>query len=289
MKLATLRLNDSERLALVDGNELVVPDCADLPKTMGALLKNPQRELDKIRDMLATAGSNAARRIPLNEAEFLPPVPAPSKIVAIGLNYHGHAQEVGADQPSAPIIFAKFPSSLIGAGEEISWRESQTARVDYEAELAVVIGRTARNVPKEDAPSYILGYTCANDISARDLQFGDEQWTRGKSLDTFCPMGPWIVTPDELADPMRLQISCTVNGQTVQQSSTGDMFFDVNAILSYCSQHFTLSPGDVILTGTPGGVGEFRTPQRLLASGDVVTVSIEGIGILTNRCKILAE
>jgi len=289
MRLATLRLAGVERLAVVDANELVIFDAVDSPKTMGVLLKDPHRELGRLRALLAKPGRPAAQRIPQDEAELLPPVPQPSKIIAIGLNYHGHAQEIGAEEPADPVIFAKFPSTLIGTGGVISWRESQTARVDYEAELAVVIGRVARNVPREDAPAYILGYTCANDVSARDIQFGDAQWTRGKSLDTFCPMGPSIVTADEVEDPMRLQLSCSVNGEVVQQCSTADMIFDVNTILSYCSQHFTLLPGDIILTGTPAGVGEFRTPKRRLVSGDVVTVSIEGVGTLTNQCEVTLE
>ena len=167
----------------------------------------------------------------------------------------------------------------------ISWDPALTAQVDFEAELAVVIGRTARRVDEAEALDYVLGYTCLDDVSARDLQFGDGQWTRGKSLDTFCPMGPALVTADEVPDPQALAIECRVNGEVMQQATTADMFFGVAAIISHCSQAFTLEPGDVIATGTPGGVGIFRDPPVLLADGDVVTVEIEGIGRLSNPCR----
>ena len=160
-----------------------------------------------------------------------------------------------------------------------------TAQVDYEAELAVVIGRTARRVSEADALDYVLGYTCLNDVSARDLQFGDGQWARGKSLDTFCPMGPALVTADEIPDPQDLDISCCVGDRIVQSANTSQMYFGVAAIISYCSQSFSLEPGDVIATGTPGGVGIFRDPPVLLADGDEVTVEIEGVGRLRNTCR----
>ena len=157
--------------------------------------------------------------------------------------------------------------------------------MDYEAELGVVIGRPTRNVTIGEALDAVLGYTCLNDVSARDLQFGDGQWVRGKSLDTFCPTGPVVVTADELGDPSDLAISCTVNGERLQSARTSDMFFNVATIISHCSRAFTLEPGDLIATGTPGGVGVFRKPPRFLADGDVVVVSIERIGELVNICR----
>jgi 2-keto-4-pentenoate hydratase/2-oxohepta-3-ene-1,7-dioic acid hydratase in catechol pathway len=159
--------------------------------------------------------------------------------------------------------------------------------VDYEAELGVVIGTTARRVSAEGAYAYVAGYTCLNDVSARDLQFGDKQWVRGKSLDTFCPMGPWLVTRDELPDPHTLAIRCSVNGELLQDSNTSELIFGVPELVSFLSHAFTLLPGDVIATGTPSGVGVFRKPPRFLKDGDAVVVEIEGIGRLENSCRTL--
>jgi 2-keto-4-pentenoate hydratase/2-oxohepta-3-ene-1,7-dioic acid hydratase in catechol pathway len=210
-------------------------------------------------------------------------VPArPSKIVAVGLNYRDHIAETGLETPDRPLIFAKFPSSLVGPGEPIVLDRRLAERVDWEVELAVVIGRSMRNVAERDALSHVLGYTVANDVSARDVQFGDGQWVRGKSLDTFCPLGPWIVTADELEDPQALGLRTRVNGETVQDSTTAEMIFSVAALLAYCSRSFTLCPGDLVLTGTPWGCGEFMDPPRSLAPGDVVETEIDGIGTLSN-------
>jgi 2-keto-4-pentenoate hydratase/2-oxohepta-3-ene-1,7-dioic acid hydratase in catechol pathway len=214
----------------------------------------------------------------------------PGKIIAIGRNYAEHAAELNHDLPTAPIIFAKFPSSIIGHGETIAWRASISQKVDWEGELGVVIGKKARDVSEADAYNHIFGYTIANDISARDLQLEqDSQWTRGKSLDTFCPMGPFIITRDEVPDPHALTVKTIVNGEVVQEASTSTMIFNIPHLISYCSRMFTLEPGDVILTGTPPGVGHGRKPPQYLKDGDSVTVNISGIGELTNPCKIVAE
>lgn len=213
--------------------------------------------------------------------ELAAPV-TPGKIVAIGANYRDHIREAGMTEPKAPLIFAKFPSSVTGPTDPVVVDESLTERVDWEVELAVVIGRTMRNVRKEDVQSYILGYTAANDVSARDVQFGDGQWVRGKSLDTFCPLGPVLVTRDEIADPQNLVLRTWVNDDLVQNSNTREMLFGIAEILSYVSHQFTLDVGDVVLTGTPWGCGEFMTPRRSLRPGDVVSVEVEGIGRLTN-------
>jgi 2-keto-4-pentenoate hydratase/2-oxohepta-3-ene-1,7-dioic acid hydratase in catechol pathway len=206
----------------------------------------------------------------------------PAKIVCIGLNYLDHIREQGAEVPENPVVFAKFPSAVIGTGDPIHIDEELTKRVDWEVELAVVIGRTARRVEVSDALEYVFGYTVANDVSARDLQFGDGQWIRGKSLDGFCPLGPEIVTADEIPDPQNLALRTTVNDEVVQDSSTSEMVFGVAELIAFCSRGFTLAPGDVLLTGTPWGCGEFMDPQRSLHPGDVVEVSIEGIGSLRN-------
>ena len=222
--------------------------------------------------------------LPLDQARFLPAVTRPSKIVAIGLNYMDHVRESKGRVPESPLVFAKFPNALAAHRDPISWDPEVTQKVDFEAELAVVIGRTACRISESEALGAVFGYTCCNDVSARDLQFSDGQWVRGKSLDTFCPLGPWIVTADEIADPHDLAIACRVNGRTMQESRTDQMIFRLPRLLSYLSRHFTLQPGDVVLTGTPHGVGAFRDPAVYLQDGDEVIVDIERIGCLVNPC-----
>jgi 2-keto-4-pentenoate hydratase/2-oxohepta-3-ene-1,7-dioic acid hydratase in catechol pathway len=203
----------------------------------------------------------------------------PGKIVAIGLNYMDHVRESGATPPEKPLVFTKFTTSLIGDGDEIRIPRAITERVDWEVELAVVIDREATAVSKEDALSYVRGYTVANDVSARDVQFADGQWVRAKSLDTFCPLGSELVSVD---DPQDLKLVTRVNGEVVQDSNTSEMIFGVAELISFCSQNFTLEPGDMILTGTPWGCGEFMDPKRSLKDGDVVECEIEGVGVLRN-------
>ncbi|GAA4750284.1 hypothetical protein GCM10023350_39270 [Nocardioides endophyticus] len=213
----------------------------------------------------------------------------PGKIVAIGLNYLDHIREAQADQPTAPLVFTKFPSSVVGPGAAITIDRAVAARVDWEVELAVVIGQRAQRVSPEAALNHVFGYTVANDVSARDVQFADGQWVRGKSLDTFCPFGPWVVTADEVIDPQALKLGTRVNGQVMQDSSTAEMLFGVAELISYCSHSFTLEPGDVLLTGTPWGCGEFMDPRVSLQDGDTVEVWIEGIGSLTNPVTVLSD
>ena len=205
----------------------------------------------------------------------------PGKIVCVGLNYLDHAQEGGMELPKAPLLFAKWPNTLIGDGEAIVLPPEAT-EVDYEAELGVVIGTKAKRVSEADALEYVEGYICVNDVSARDLQFGDGQWTRGKSVDTFCPVGPRLVPREEIADPQQLGIRCIVNGEALQDSSTAQMIFSVAEIIAYVTRVITLEPGDLIATGTPAGVGVFRDPKVLLKDGDEVSVEIDGVGTLTN-------
>ena len=208
------------------------------------------------------------------------PIERPGKIVCVGLNYRDHAEEQGVELPSEPLLFAKWATSLIGPGDAIVIPPIVT-KADYEAELGVVIGTRAKRVSKENAFEAVLGYLCANDVSARDLQFSDGQWTRGKSPDTFCPVGP-MVPRDDISDPHDLRIRAIVNGEVLQDSTTANLIFGIDDVISYASQATTLEPGDLILTGTPAGVGVFRDPQRLLQPGDEVTIEIEGIGSLTN-------
>jgi 2-keto-4-pentenoate hydratase/2-oxohepta-3-ene-1,7-dioic acid hydratase in catechol pathway len=208
------------------------------------------------------------------------PIPRPGKIVCVGLNYRDHAEEQGAALPEAPLLFAKFPTALIGPGDAIVIPPIVT-KCDYEAELGVVLARTVRQVSKENAMEAVAGYVVANDVSARDLQFGDGQWTRGKSPDTFCPVGPLVPAAD-VPDPHALPIRALLNGEVVQDSTTANLVFGVDEVISYASQTATLEAGDLILTGTPAGVGIFRRPPRLLQPGDEITIEIDGIGSLTN-------
>ena len=217
-------------------------------------------------------------------AKLLAPL-EPRALLCIGLNYRQHAAETNAPLPQWPVLFFKNPASVQNPGDPIELpRWLASAKVDYECELAVVIGRRCKNVTRAEALDYVLGYTCANDVSARDWQKegGGSQWCRGKSFDTFCPLGPALVTPDEIPNPNALRISTKVNGETLQDSTTADMIFDVAALIEFLSGSTTLLPGTVILTGTPSGVGMARTPPRWLRAGDTVTVEIEKIGALTN-------
>jgi 2,4-diketo-3-deoxy-L-fuconate hydrolase len=209
------------------------------------------------------------------------PIERPQKIICIGLNYSDHAEEQGEELPERPLLFAKWPNTLIGPGEPIRIPPI-TERVDYEAELGVVIGSRASRVSVESALEAVAGYVCVNDVSARDLQFADGQWVRGKSLDTFCPVGPALVPASEIADPQKLGIRAILNGVTMQDSTTANMVFGVAEIVAFVSQAITLEPGDLIATGTPAGVGVFRDPPVLLQPGDEITIEIDGIGSLTN-------
>ncbi len=234
-----------------------------------------------------TAAAAVAPEQSLATATLRSPVAAPSKVLAIGLNYRDHASETTMELPKAPLVFVKTTNSIIGPDASISWPKGLSEQVDYEAELAVVIGRRARDISEDEALGYVLGYTCCNDVSARDAQFADKQWVRGKSFDTFCPLGPWVVTADEVPDPQSLRIGCRVNGTTLQDDTTANMIFSVAEIISYVSHYLTLEPGDVIATGTPVGVGFARVPPVFLGDGDVVEVDIEGVGVLRNPVEII--
>jgi len=208
------------------------------------------------------------------------PIDRPGKIICVGLNYSDHAEEQGVDLPTAPLLFAKWQNTLIGPGDPIVIPTIVT-KCDYEAELGVVIGARVRGVSADGALEAVAGYVVVNDVSARDLQFADGQWTRGKSFDTFGPVGP-IVPADQVPDPQALGIRCLLNGEAVQDSSTAQMVFTVAEVIAFISDGITLEPGDLILTGTPAGVGLGRKPPVYLADGDEVTIEIEGIGSLTN-------
>ncbi len=226
-------------------------------------------------------------RLPLAECILHPPL-RPRKIIAVGRNYADHAKELGNEAPAQPLLFLKATSSLIGSGAPITWSQSVSQQVDWEGELAVVMGRRASKVAAADALRLVYGYTIANDITARDLQQTEPQWARAKGLDTFCPLGPALITRHEVPDPHALHIRTSVNGQVMQDAPTSLMLHRVDALISYISQWMTLEPGDILLTGTPAGVGKGQVPPRFLGDGDVVSVSIDGFGTLTNPCKVTA-
>ncbi|HEY1184965.1 MAG TPA: fumarylacetoacetate hydrolase family protein [Bryobacteraceae bacterium] len=217
---------------------------------------------------------------------FAAPIPRPPKLICIGLNYRDHAAESKLAIPEVPTMFAKFPTAVIGPGQPIVLPKNST-KPDYEAEFAVLIGRRGRHVAEDRWRDYVFGYTILNDVSARDFQMATSQWMIGKTFDTFAPFGPAIVTADEIADPHSLRISLTLNGETMQDSSTGNLIFKLPQLIAYLSSVFTLEPGDVIATGTPAGVGFARKPPRWLRPGDEVRIQIEGLGELVN--PVVAE
>jgi 2-keto-4-pentenoate hydratase/2-oxohepta-3-ene-1,7-dioic acid hydratase in catechol pathway len=217
-------------------------------------------------------------------AVLLNPIGRPAKIICVGLNYMDHCLETNTPPPERPLLFTKFTTSMCGPTDDIVWSTSLTKEVDFEAELAVIIGTTCRNVSEDDALNYVAGYSAANDVSARDIQLGDGQWVRGKSLDTFCPLGPTFVTADEISNPQNLAIRSILNGEIMQDSNTNLMIFPIAHLIAFCSMAFTLEKGDIILTGTPHGVGLGRDPKVYMNDGDIITVEIEKIGRLENRC-----
>jgi len=301
MKLAQFKTKDSaqQRLGILIGD--VVCDVAELARAVKSAGGNPPDWLLAVTDTLevirrgssaleaissllgrsqALGGGGQSTALELDSIEFLPAV-YPSKILAIGRNYAEHAAEGGAELPKAPLLFNKLPNALSAHNAPIVL-PIISEQVDFEAELAVIIGRTARRVSEAEALEYIFGYSLINDVSARDLQFGDGQWTRGKSLDTFAPLGPFITTRDEIEDVQTLKIEGVLNGEVMQSSNTSKMIFQVAYLVSYLSQGITLQPGDVIASGTPDGVGIFRKPPVLLKAGDVFEVKIEKVGTLRN-------
>lgn len=230
--------------------------------------------------LLAKAGS----AIPIHgdRIAFDPPIIQPSKILCIGLNYRDQCRVAGVEAPQTPMLFTKHSSSLTGSGSPIVIDPAVSTEVDYEIELAVVIGRRCKDVSREDALSAVAGYTIANDVSARDIQMEEGQWVRAKSFDSFCPLGPYLVTSDEIPDPQQLGLRTVVSGDTLQDSSTNEMIFSVAELIAHVSTRTTLEPGDVILTGTPWGTGAFRDPPVYLTHGDDVRCSITGLGELRN-------
>ena len=276
MRIARHLQNGSPTLALVDGSELVDLDvtATDLPELLA----------DMDAGQIAAAATGA--RTAIDGAQLLAPVQAPPAVLAIGLNYRAHAEEGGRDVPTTPVIFTKHHNCIIGPGESIHVPRAAPDRIDYEGELAVVIGRRCRHVPRDRAAEVIAGYTIMNDVSVRDWQRASPTMLMGKSWDTHGPIGPWVVTGDEI-DPHTLQLTTRVNGEVRQDSNTDDLVFDCFDIVEHLSTAFTLEPGTVIATGTPAGVGLYWDPPKMLQPGDEVAITIEGIGTLTN--PVIAE
>lgn len=278
MKLATIRLPDGRTAAVrVDGDTLVHLGATDV----GALLAQPDW---RARSAAVSHTSTYAAA----DATFATLVPAPSKVVCVGLNYKTHIQEMGRDLPEYPTLFAKFADCLIGATDDIV-RPAETEEFDWEVELAVVIGATARRATVEQAEAAIAGFTVLNDITCRDWQFRTREWLQGKNWDSTTPVGPYLVTPDELPGGVRpaLAVRCEIDGEVVQNDNTADLLFDPVALVQYVSTMVRLNPGDLIATGTPGGVGHARKPARYLCGGELVVTEIEGLGRLANR--VVAE
>ncbi|PIE33949.1 fumarylacetoacetate hydrolase [candidate division KSB3 bacterium] len=267
----------SEESFSVSSLKAMLEQGEDALRTVQSLVNRAQTKLAQSSDI-----SSLSWLVPVKNVQLLAPIQNPQKIVAIGQNYRDHCLEQNAPIPERPIIFTKFPTAVIGTGEGITWEPSLTSQVDFEAELAVVIGKRARCVSQTEAFDYVAGYMNANDVSARDLQFGDKQWVRGKSLDTFCPLGPYLITKDEVSDPHNLSIRSILNGEVMQDSNTDNLIFTIPFLIEFASRAFTLFPGDILLTGTPPGVGVFRDPKILLQPGDTITVEVEGLGTLTN-------
>jgi acylpyruvate hydrolase len=242
----------------------------------------PELGLQTPSDLLRDPPLDRDRAFALSAATYRPVVPHPGKVICVGLNYHAHIEETHRDVPEYPVLFTKFAATLTGPYDPIPCPPESTA-IDYEGELAVVIGRRARRVASDDALGHVAGYTVANDVTARDYQYRTHQWLQGKAWDASTPLGPALVTADEVPDPGRLALRTRVNGELVQEASTDLLIFSIPMLISTISEFTTLDPGDVILTGTPAGVGFRREPPLLMGDGDVVTVEIDGIGRIENR------
>jgi acylpyruvate hydrolase len=282
------RAYEAAQLACGNTDELAVAGLR-VPGDLMGLLRGGAASMTAARRALRFAEERGAAHgtsVPLEDVDLLAPVPRPGKVVCVGLNYHSHLAEIGERAPDYPILFHKAATSVVGPGQAIVLPRV-SRQVDYEGELALVIGRRAKYVAESDALAHVAGYTCANDVSAHDLEFRTSQWTSGKMLDTFCPLGPVLLTADEVPDPSALRLRTTLNGRTVQDGRTSDLVFSVPFLVSYVSSLATLEPGDLILTGTPAGIGCNQSPQVFLRPGDVVAVAIDGVGTLTN--PVVAE
>ena len=269
--------------ALLEGGQIVdlTPSVLPMGLNTAEILRCYDLDTNFVEQAMNAIDGGLLPLIDPGDLKIEAPVPRPGKVICIGLNYRNHAIESGMDIPKSPIIFSKFQTCVVGPGDPIRIPIG-SEKVDYEAELAVVIGRRASKVKASEAMDYVFGYMNFNDVSARDFQFADGQWQRGKSCDTFAPMGPFVATRDEIADPHKLRIRFKLNGETLQDSTTAELIFGVPELIEFLSANITLEPGDVIATGTPPGVGFARKPPVFMKDGDIAEVEIEGLGILSN-------
>ncbi|MGE3797758.1 MAG: fumarylacetoacetate hydrolase family protein [Thermomicrobiales bacterium] len=291
MKLLTFKSGDGIKLGVRTDSGVVDVAAAGehagvaVPRTLAEVISGGEAVLDSLTALVDSLPSSSGAAWLLDEMaiQFGPAVDNPGKIICVGLNYARHAKESGMPIPEYPVLFSKFDNTICGSGDAVSLPAGVSVEYDYEVELGVIIGRPARNVSQEDALDHVFGYASANDISVRDLQTRTSQWLLGKTLDNFLPIGPYLVTADEVGDPQSLRIRCWVNDEVRQDSSTGDMIFSVAEIISYISRYFALEPGDVIVTGTPEGVALGRADKPWLKPGDIVSVEVERLGKLTNE------
>jgi 2-keto-4-pentenoate hydratase/2-oxohepta-3-ene-1,7-dioic acid hydratase in catechol pathway len=285
MKLVKFKYNENVRVGFL--NEDKVVDINNLMNetnvTITSLIESGLSYIKEIENRFTE--TNQVTSYSLDEVALLAPIENPGKVVCVGNNYMDHCREQNVEPPKKPMIFSKWASCIIGPEEAIILPE-ESSQVDYEAELGVVLQKGGKFIQQNEVKEHIFGYVIVNDISARDVQFADVQWVRGKSFDTFAPCGPYLVTADEIIDPQNLTIKTYKNGVILQDSNTKEMIFDIPYIISYLSQGFTFDAGDLIATGTPHGVGVFRNPQVFLEDGDEITVEIEGLGVLKNKCVL---
>lgn len=287
--LKTFRQSGERRYrvgALVDDGQIadLTPSILPMGLSGAEILRCYDLDTNFVEPAMDAVLSGELPLVERDDIKLEAPVPRPSKIICIGLNYLDHVKESGAEIPKAPLIFSKFDTCVAAASDPILL-PAGSGQVDFEAELAVAIGRQAKNVRVEDAMNYVFGYTNFNDVSARDMQFTDGQWQRGKSCDTFAPFGEFVATKDEITDPHNLRIQFRLNGETMQDSNTNQLIFKIPELVEYIARSITLEPGDIIATGTPPGVGFARIPPVFLKNGDVCEVEIEGLGVLRNPVR----
>ena len=286
MKIVSFSTNEDKHIGIIRGDKIVsltALNPEDFPPCIKTYIQGG-KEIQQRAEQLLEEHKDVESVFDLSSVKILPPITQPEKIICVGLNYLDHCAETGMEPPASPIIFSKYANAIIGHNDAIEIPINSN-EVDFEAELVVVMGRETKCVSEEEANDYVFGYTIMNDISARDQQFTDGQWSRGKTADTFAPIGPTIVTHDEVGDPHQLAISLELNGETMQDSNTNNLIFKVPQIISYLSQSMTLKPGDLIATGTPPGVGMGRNPKVWLKNGDRMNITIEKIGTLSNDVK----
>jgi 2-keto-4-pentenoate hydratase/2-oxohepta-3-ene-1,7-dioic acid hydratase in catechol pathway len=288
VKLLTFSVEGKRRPGVLKGDRVVDLAAAGLPAGPHGGLIEIARGGDAMIDRARKAMDDGkAQSYALKDVKVEAPIRRPGKVLAVGLNYIDHCKEANLPVPPEPVLFTKWSTSVCGPHDDLTWPAVVSKEVDYEVELGVVIGKQATNVSEKDALSYVMGYTVVNDVSARDQQFANaKQWDRGKSFDTFCPWGPYIVTRDEVADPHVLQVRTILNGKEMQNSNTKNLIFNINKIIAYASQGTTLEPGDLIPTGTPFGVGFSRKPPVFLKDGDVCECEVEKVGTIRNRVRL---